>query len=99
MGSAEESKRLDGERAGLIESALRVLGAMQRHRNDKHFGGSLAGKLRDRLGQHASKAFRRGMKMIVFEGVNGFPHPAVVNAKGDGADEGRRRKTACAAKH
>ena len=71
---------------------------MQRHRNDEHFGGSLAGELRDGLGQHASKAFSSGMQAIVFESVDGFAHAALVEAIGDGADEGRRRQAASAAK-
>ena len=99
MAVVQELERFDGERARLIESALSVLGTMQRHRNDEHFGGSLTGELRDALGQHASKAFSSGMQAIVFESVDGLAHAALVKAIGDGADEGRRGQAASAAKH
>ena len=63
------------------------------------FRRSLAGKLRDRLGQHASEPLGGGVQAIVFEGVNSLAHAALVNAVRNGADKGRGRQAAGAAKH
>ena len=91
-------KRLGGKRARLVESALRVLGAVQRHGNHEQIGGSLAGELRDRVGQHLPKPLRGRMQAAVFERVNGLTHVALIEAVGNGADKWRRRQAAGAAK-
>jgi len=95
---AKKLQGLDSEGARLIETALRELGTVQRHRNDQHFGWSLAGELRDGFGEHPAKALSGGVQAIVFEGVNGFPHAALVGTIRNGSDEGRRRQAAGAAK-
>ncbi len=88
---AEKLEGLNGERARLVEPALGEFGTVERHRNDKHFGGSLASELRDGLGQHPAQAFRGGVQVVVFESVNRFPHAALVDTVGDGSNKGWRR--------
>ena len=89
---------LDGKRARLIETALGEFGAVERHRNHEHFGGSLTSELRDSIGQHPSKRFGGGVQAIVLERVNGLPHAAPVDGLRNGADKGRRSQSARAAK-
>jgi hypothetical protein len=77
---AKEFERLNGKRARLIESALRVLGAVQRHGDYEHFSGRFAGQLSDGAGQQAAELARGGVQAVVFESVDGLTHPAFVDA-------------------
>jgi len=99
MRPAKDLESVDGERTRLIEPALRVLGAMQRHRNDEHFGGRIGGELRNGIGEHTTKPARCGVQAVVLEGVDRLTHAALIEAIGDGADKRRRRQAASTAKH
>jgi hypothetical protein len=98
VARAKEFERLNGKRARLIESALRVLGAMERHGDYEHFSGRFAGQLSDGAGQQAAELARGGVQAVVFESVDGLTHPAFVDAVRDGANKWRRGEAASAAK-
>ncbi len=87
-----------GEGTSLVESALFVLGAVQRYGNDEQACWSIGGKLRNGRSEHRAKAAGGGMDAIVFERMDSGAHPAVVSAEGNGARKGRRRKAAGTAK-
>ena len=95
--SAEKSQRLSRQRPRLVEAALRVLGAVQRHRNHQHFAGRLAGKLRNRLSQHSAQPARGRMQPVIFERVDRALHAAPIGAIRNRAHKRRRRKPAGAA--
>jgi hypothetical protein len=95
----QEFERLNGKRARLIESALRVLGTMERHGDYQHFNWRFAGQLSDCASQQAAELACGGVQAVVFESVDGLTHPAFVDAVRHGANKGRRGKAAGAAKH
>ena len=98
VAHAQELKRLNGKRARLVESALRVFGAVKRNWDNQHFGGSLAGELRDCIGHQAAQLASGGVQAIVFESVDGVTHATLVDAVGDSTDKWRRGESAGAAK-
>ena len=65
----------------LVESALAMLGAMERHRNDEHLGGRFRQELCDCCGEHVSKAVGCRMHAVAFKCVNRRAHAAVVSAE------------------
>ena len=98
MRPAKDLESMDGERTRLIETALRIFGAVQRHRNDEHFGRSIGGELRDGIGEHTTKPARRRVQAVVLEGMDCFSHAALIETIGNGADKRRRRQATRAAK-
>lgn len=77
-------KGIDGgfrQGTGLVETALPVLGAVERHRNDEKAVGHIKGKLRDGCCEHGPEAAGSGMDTVVLQSVNGGAHATFVGAE------------------
>ena len=97
MRFVERVEGVPRQDTGLVEAALAVLGAMQRHGYDEQ----LCGRIGSKLGNAGSKQFAEPagsrMNAVVLERVDGGAHAAVVRAEGNSALERRRREAAGAA--
>ena len=56
MRLAQRLKRMKSQRASLVEAALGILRAVQRHRNHQHLGWRFIRQLSNCLGQHPAQA-------------------------------------------
>ena len=78
------AERVDGafrEDTGLVESALSVLGAMERHWNNKQLCWCIGSELGDGGSKHRAQPNGDRVDAIVLESVNGGAHASVVGAK------------------
>jgi hypothetical protein len=92
MAFTQRAQGMLRERPGLIESALSMLGAEERHGNDEHLSGCFGGELADRFGQHLAEFAGSGVHAVVFERVEGRAHAILVGSVGYGAHKRRRRQ-------
>jgi hypothetical protein len=80
--------------ASLVESALAVLAAMERHGNHEHLGRSFRQELCDRFGEHRSETVGGWMHAIVLERMNRCAHATLVSAERNSSYERRRGQAA-----
>lgn len=98
MTAAQAEHRFARESPRLVESALRILGAMQWDGDDQHFSRRLISQLGNGHGEHAAEIPRGRMQAVVFERVDGFAHAAFVKPVRNGANKVGRSNPASAAK-
>jgi hypothetical protein len=98
MRASKMADRFCREGAGLVEAALTHAAGMQGHGDDKQVRGRTGlEELLDGGGQARSENFGDRRNAVVFKGVDGAAHCAVIDAVADGGDKGRRREATGAA--
>ena len=82
------------EEAGLVESAARLLGGVQRNGNDEQLRRRVSGELLYRVGEHVTQRSSGRFEAAVFEGVDGVAHAAFIGGPCYGALKGGRAHAA-----
>lgn len=95
---AKNSQGCGGQSASLVETAARVLGTVQRNRDNQKFTRRLGGEFADGVGQKTAQSTGGGAQLLILEGVNHLAQASVINTEGYCAYEGRRSETADTAK-